>query len=185
LKAKIRKQKNLKAKNRKQMEAVVSNIQQMHALAAAGPVFLATITMLTVVFIPEADFTTLLISFLARALLVRVVRLGRYASCGSFLLEGLPKLTMRLELAQIVLRPRQLRLYIDFFPDCTLRYTGRSLGYFTGRDVLANGLTSDREVVDFVQDRYIKVLAFLMARHERLGEESLVREIHETYSRSL
>ena len=161
------------------MESVVSNAHEMHRLAAADPTFVATITLLTVVYIPRADFIPLFIRFVAKALLLRLVRFGEYYggvfNIGLDNLDGSgrldPGLAMRLVFAQIFCQQRHARLYIELIPTAKLRYLRRSLGYFTGYDVCLHGLLSDRSVVDFVQDRHMgKLVAFFMGRHQRLSQ---------------
>jgi hypothetical protein len=175
------------------IEVVVRNVHEMHRLAAADPTFLATITLLTVVYTPEPDFIPLLISFIAKALLLYRVRFGvSYGltdSDGILILslmgDGDPGLAMRLVFGQIVCQPRQSRLYIELRQDNNLRYLGRALGYFTPRDVLEHGLLSDRSVVDFVQDRHTKILleeAVLMLRYRASIPWELVSIVVRAYS---
>jgi hypothetical protein len=175
------------------IEVVVRNVHEMHRLAAAGPTFLATITLLTVVYTPQPDFKPLFMNFVAKAPRLALVRFGRYIfSSGLCIFDPAPggddqniDRAMRLFFGQIVCQPRHARLYIDLLPDQNLRYFGRALGYFTPHDVCVHGLLSDRSVVDFVQDRHTKILleeAVLMLRYRASIPWELVSIVVRAYS---
>jgi hypothetical protein len=170
-------------------EYVVRSLLDMRALVQDSTL-LAIITLLTVVYAPLEDFAPLLVSVVAQAPLLRLVRFGTYYGVNFGRGDNHQSLAMRVFLGRLVLQQgRHVRLYVELRPSSNLRYLRRELGCFTARHVLVHALMEDRSVVDFVQDRY-QVLAFIMGSHRRLsqrqgGEVSPVFELDQDIYRMI